>query len=308
MLPGVDAVTKIEQLYEGRKGPVPYVVFMEVFNDLLEDPRELHPRTPSQELFRTFRAACMAVTLGVLDPEGRDQQRLKELREIVIPVWREKLPKEQFGEIDAMLNVPKRRRAERRARQGLELPATPKATGKSGELLLKLGLIEAGPKDDTAVVEPTEEQEEEPLEQPRSFDSVTELCRAVSEGALRVRYWRREDNREFARYLYEGLEVVVRLAAADEHYYVVLTAAVGRPSGADAVQFMDETAARMGYVRMGEFAYLRRDGKLLQTLRVGKDRLSIACASEDQGSQRVIARRIQKLHWDLGELVDTLRR
>jgi hypothetical protein len=65
MLSSADAMGKIQQIYMEGTRPVPYLTFMNVFNELLTDPIKVIPKEPSEELKEGFRAVCMAVNVGV---------------------------------------------------------------------------------------------------------------------------------------------------------------------------------------------------------------------------------------------------
>jgi len=105
----------------------------------------------------------------------------------------------------------------------------------------------------------------------------------------------------------DGFDVAVKLAAAGESKYAVLSVGVGRSTVPNARERIDNAAAEMRYVRVSDFAYLRRNGEFVCTLTVGPNSMNMACAPAEAGAQNDVVRRIALLHRDLGELVERLR-
>lgn len=62
----------------------------------------------------------------------------------------------------------------------------------------------------------------------------------------------------------------------------------------------------MRYRRRADYAYVRTDEEFVYTLRVGPNTTNVACTSVEAGAEDDIVRRIEKLHWDLGELVERM--
>jgi hypothetical protein len=106
----------------------------------------------------------------------------------------------------------------------------------------------------------------------------------------------------------DGVRVGVKLARADDRDYTVLKADIGRSSVDNPRELLDLFAAQMGYVRMADYAYMREDEEFVYTLRVGRDSTNLACATVNEGGEAEVARRIAKLHMDMGELVERLSR
>lgn len=317
MLPRVDIAGKIQQLYmEGR--PVPYLTFMHVFNELLADPAQLVPKEPSDALRENFRAACMCVNVGIIDAEGRDEQRIREFREKVYPLWQAKLPSEDLAKYEDILGGGLRDRRRDEAHEKEEIAAQ-QATDRSRELLKKLGLVEL--EEEPVVPGPVPVElprrvappEPAPAElsrrpgAPARFDSIDELCEAIGSGRMTVLYTTREEDMAFARYGLDDLEVLVKLAEVERRQYTVLTLEVGRSGLGEPAQRIDDFAAEMGYLRMADFTYMRRDQEFVYTLKVGPNSTNMACAATEEGAEEEVVRRIQKLHWDLGELLERLR-
>jgi hypothetical protein len=300
----VDVVGKIQQLYlEGR--PVPYLTFMHVFNGLLADQARGVPARPSEELKEQFRAACMCLNVGILDAEGRDQDRAREFHEKVYPAWKQALRPDEFARYDEILSGALRARRKRQAHEAEEV-ATRQATKRSRDLLRKLGIAEAEEEAAAAPAQPVG-PDVTVRTRPLQFDSVDALCAAVREGRLPAKYVPRSQDKVFALYVLDEVRVTVRLAEAGGSYYTVLTAEVGREDVTGPPETIDDFAAEMRYVRMADYAYMREEGKIVYTLKVGPRTASFACASTEQSGVESTVQRIERLHRDLGELVERIR-
>jgi hypothetical protein len=309
MLPKVDIIGKIQQLYM-EKRPVPYLTFIHVFNELLEDPAKMVPKKPSADLREQLRAACMAVNVGILDTEGREEGRIREFREKIYPAWQAALPREEMAKYDAILRGTLREKRQPRAYEK-EAVAVAEGHDRSRELLKRLGLVEVAAE--TPGVQPraakagAAEAAQEAMPPVPEFDNVDNLCEAIRAGELKARYAPRGKEAEFARYKLEGFDVAVKLAAAGESRYAVLTVGVGRATVLNARERIETAAAEMRYARMSDFAYLRRDDEFVCTLTVGPNSMNLACSPTQAGADDDIIRRITLLHRDIGELVERLR-
>ncbi len=297
----LDVVGKIQQMYDAGKQPIPYATFMRVFNELLQDRVKVVPWEPADELREHFRAVCMAVSAGVLDVEDRGPQRIEEFRTKVYPVWKAKLPPEEFKEYEQILEG---------APPGEEGPgrqewfARAKAEQRSRELSAKLGLKELETEEAAA---PAAKEAEPARQAPVRFADVNELCDAIRRGDVEVRWDSARTEGDIARYGFQGVEVVARVARRGQKEYVVLTAGLGRLAVRNPEERIDEFAAEMRYRRRADYAYVRRDEEFVYTMRVGPNTTNVACTSVEAGGEDDIIRRIEKLHWDLGELVERMR-
>jgi len=303
VLPKVDVIGKIQQLYMENR-PVPYLTFMHVFNDLLADPKQTAPKQPSDELKEKFRAACMVANVGIIDTEGREEERVREFRDKVYPVWKAKMPPADFARYDEILQGKLREKRELQERQK-QAAAEKQAADRSRQLMKKLGLLELEVAPSAPAPAPAEVPQPKSL--PARFENVDELCKAIRAGQLKAEYPARGQESEIARYALDDLEVAVRLAQAGGGDYAILRVGVGRSSTPDALERIDGFAAEMRYLRMADYAYLRRDGDFAFTLTVGPTATNMACTAQ-QGAQNDLVRRIEKLHRDLGELVERIRR
>lgn len=302
MVPRVDVIGKIQQLYMQAR-PVPYLTFVHVLNDLLADSAQAVPGEPSGELREKFRAACMCVNVGIIDAEGREELRVREFREKLYPLWKSKLPAEEFSKYEEILQGSLREKRRLHAdERGL---AAQQEADRSRELLAKLGLVELEVEPPAAVPAPVELPTREAA--PALLEGVDELCAAIRAGQVNVEYLEPSPEGELARYRLDDLEVVVKLAQTEEHTYTVLRAEIGRSGLPDAEERIDGFAAEMRYLRMADYAYMRRDEEFVFTLNVGPNATNLACASVQEGTEEDIVRRIQKLHQDLGELVERMR-
>ena len=305
MLPKADIIGKIQQLYMDNR-PVPYLTFMGLLGDLVEDLVQMVPREPADDLREKFRAACMCANVGVVDNEGRGEMRVSEFREKVCEFWRTKVPAEEFAKYDDVLQGNLRqKRALAAHERGVDSDA---ASDRSKQLLSKLGLAEAeeAPASAASVVAASPE-----VTVPRGvalqFDSVDAVCAAVREGSLHTLYLPREEARDLARYDVDNVPVTIKLARANDRNYTVLTAGIGHGRLSQAEESIDDAAAEMAYVRMAPFAYMRDDGEFVYTLSAGPAKTNLACASQVTEDGEDLCLRLQKMHRDLGELVERLQ-
>jgi hypothetical protein len=405
MLSGVDPIGKIQEIYREGHREVPYALFMNVFNALLEDQTEIIPREPSEELAEKFRAACMAAHAGVSDPEGRGPERVREFLEHVYPVWQDRLTDEQFAKFEEIVGGQlKERFGGGPARPQPEAPEPnvepEETTGESSALLERLGIggdaeeeeeaepaaeeeppapaepepateesaVDAlldekiaqgagGEEEEAAEIpmlhvaeeEPPEEIEPEPVEEeeegipelilaeqmaeieeptleellteqqeavpepeppaeepPQTFESVDALAEAIKSGGLAIKYTTRDEDQEWVRYALGEHEVSVKVVRTDERIYVVLRAEVGHGDVPAAEQQVDMLAADMLYVRMADYAYLREDEDAVYTLKVGPHTTSLASGVPADAGPGDVLLELERLHRDLGELVEQL--
>lgn len=305
--PRVDPVGKISDIYTDGTREVPYLTFMHIFNDLLADPMNVVPREPSEELMGTFKAACMAVGVGVSDSEGRAEQRVKEFQENVFAVWKEKLSRKDFMQFEDILRgaALRKRKAEEKSRAGKT--SLSGRTKKSSALLKRLRLIDA---DEALEGEGTTEPEKPgaaappAAQEPERFESMSAMCRSIRAGQVSCEFGP-GDGRTLGHYAMGAHEVTVRLAEASGQNYVVLTVNVGYSSLAGGVEMMGVIAEAMGYVKMGESQFMRKDEDFVHTLKAQKEKASLASASAN-GVPGDVAAQLTRLHWDLGELLERM--
>ncbi len=311
MLSYADPIGKIQQIYMEGDRQVPYTTFMSVFNGLLLDKVKIEPREPEEELRELFRAACMVANVGIFDREGRGEKRLAEFREKVLPVWKEALSAEEWEAFEDVLTGRVRRRAggsDRREKTGLE------PTGRQAEVLERLGLL--GRKRTTAGQQPEAPAEAEPAGRsaqpsepeplPDVFPGVDALVAALKDGRLELTYTTREESRELARYRLDEHEVSVMAARADSKTYAVLKVPIGHKDLAGNENELYEAAAAMRYAHMKGHAYMRDAGEVVYTLRVGPHATSMACALAEDSPDEAVLLQLQRLHRDLGELLERL--
>ncbi len=296
MLSSVDPIGKIQQIYREGERPVPYPIFMSVFNELLIDEVEVEPKKPSEELKEKFRAVCMAVHAGVADPLDRGDQRIEEFYEKIHPVWKDALASEEFQKYDHILAGKMRQKFQGKAgsEEEQEVQAAPAGSEK---LFEKLGLAEGA----EAAAE-----EAAPAPGVSRFDTMGELVAAAKEGEPPIDFAPRGAERVWARYAIEDHEVEIRLARAEEKLYVVLRTDVGYDAIPEAEVRVTDYAAAMGYVRAIGLTYLRQDDDLVCTLKVAQDSLSIASGLPADSSDEDVLVQLQRSHRELGELVENL--
>ncbi len=304
MLPKVDVIAKVQQLYMN-DNPVPYLTFMNLFSQLVDDPVKVVPKEPGDGLREVFQAACMCVNVGVLDTQDRGESRIQEFREKVYDLWRSKVPTEEFARYEDIVDGRMRKeRGQGDHERGVQSDA---ATERSRNLLSKLGLVETQEEPAAAAAVSAAPEVTVPRAVALQFDNVDALCAAVREGSLHTRYLPRKEARDLARYGLDHLDVTVKLARADEHNYTVLSADIGRSGVTQPEQSIDDVASEMGYARMAPFAYMRQDGEFVYTLSVGPNKTNLACASQVTEDGEDLCIRLQKMHRDLGELIERLQ-
>lgn len=304
MLSRSDMMGKILQLYkEGR--PVPYLTFMHMFSDLLADQHDLVPEEPTDALRETFRAACMCAAVGLFDLEGRGEQRISDFREKIYPYWKAKLGPKEFAPYEDIVEG-----AERRKRAAEEKALAAQAPDeRARQLLQKLGLVPGGakrPGPPPAADKPAAPKPAAP-KPGGTFGNVDELCKAIRDGDLKAEYLPREKAPVLARYPLDDHQVSVKLARAGGKTYVVLSIGIGREDIQDGAERLDLLAAEMGYRRMADFAYMRKDDDFACTVSVGPHVTNMACAADETDADPATVRRIQRLHRELGELVERMQ-
>jgi len=324
MQPRLDPVGKVEEMYSEGTHEVSYLTFMNIFNDLLQDPMAVVPREPAEELVGKFRAACMALSMGVADTEGRAAERLEEFRAKVLPVWRESMTKEEFRKFEDIMRGGGLRR--RRAQQRAAVQSGPVAANeKSSALLKRLRLIDVAggedadeavpeqpPQAPTAPAQPAAQEAAAPAPPPPpagpevpTFEGMSALCRAISQGELEPRE-APGGGVTFARYRLGPHKVAVKLALVDPQTYAVLTIDIGTTTVPGGLEAIDVMAAAMGYMKMTSGAYMRREADGVHTLKAGTAKVSLASAGPREESPRSLAARLTRLHWDLGELLERM--
>ncbi len=326
MLSSADAIGKIQQIYMEGNRQVPYLTFMNVFNDLLEDPVNVVPKEPSDELAEKFRAACMAANVGVYDQEGRSEDRVREFKEKVYPAWQEALPPQKFEKYrDIIEGKLRERRAERKKAGGAK--AEPGAS-RTSDLLQRLGITPAEAEEEETepareeveglelVAEPAEEAQTERAQAPtvvesqqwpEVFDTVDDLVTAIQQEELELDYLPRDERSVFARYMLGDKEVTVFLVSGNTRNYVTVSVDQGYPDALNVRQMADSTALEMGYRPTSEFYYRRMEGDYLLRIRLWPDRVDMACGYPKGADREVVVQQIHKLHRDLGELIERLR-
>jgi hypothetical protein len=297
MLARIDHIGKIQQLYNDRR-PVAYLTFMHVFNELLADPAKVSPRYPTETLKETFRAACMAVSVGVTDTEGRAEQRMREFRQNVCPAWKAFLPADEFARYEQML----REQGEGAPGMAAKVPVVTAPTARTNALFQRLRIMDTGREEARA-----EAAAPAAVGQPRTFASVDEVCAQLLDGRLKAEYVPRGTKAEFGRYRLGDVSVAVTLADGDGRKYAVLMAEAGYASLPGAEERLDDATAEMGFVRQAPYAYLRQDDRFVCTLKVGPQKITVACSMDEPDVARCAAQTIQRAHMDLGELLERLR-
>jgi hypothetical protein len=312
-------VGKITDMYKEGEGEVPYLTFMHVFNDLLRDPMAIEPKEPTEELKEKFRAACMAAGMGVLDPEGRAGQRVKEFRENIVPVWKGFLEEEEFRETQALLRgeALRRRRERQRELEESQFDLERPTNEKSSALLARLKLIDTDEepdqqdeKKDTGKVRATGAPRPAPSAVPPAepegvYESMSSLGRAIRGGQVELTATD-DSGHELGVYRLNTHSVSVKLARASGQVYAVLTANAGTEDISRGPAAIDDIAEQMGFIKMAPQAYMRKQENRVHTLKAMEKKVSLACAvSEDDLDEKIVSL-LNRLHWDMGELLERI--
>lgn len=285
MLSHIDQVAKIQQMYREGTGPVPYATFMSVLNHLLADPNTLEPKPPDDDLRPCFRAVCMAAATGILDPEGRGEQRIQEFMDNVYPAWREELDEDEFREFEKIIGE----RTEQAA-GGMEVEAEG-TTEESTALLRRLGL--------------TEEEEPE-VPQPEVFDSVDELVEELRGQELPLERTSWAEKEELAHYRIGRYQVTVALVE-EEDLRLRLAVGFGYSHLDSPVERVAEIAHRMRYHRIDDFEWRRAQNDTTYILEVQPANTSVICSLPADSSDERVLLELQRTHRDLGELAESLK-
>ena len=341
MLTSADAIGKIQQYYTDGSRQVPYLTFMNVFNDLLDDPVKIVPKEPTEELKEKFRAACMAVNIGIYDTEGRGEDRAREFHEKIVPVWKAKLPAPEFAKCNDILAGGNRAKAVKAEEKRAGADTVTESTSlKTADLLRRLGIA----PDDKAVQEkpkpaapapapvkasPVQQPAEEAFELespggvaleepdtsevlpprgglPSVFASIDELVDALRLGRLLVAFNPREDAAPFARYRIGSHEVQVRLVDGNTRNYVIGAVGIGFAQIPDGQKLLDGMAEDMGYRKTEDATYRRKEGDFLLRFRIEPNRVDLPCGYPKGAGLDITIQQLQKVHRDLGELLERL--
>ena len=284
MVTDIDQVAKIQNMYREGTGPVPYATFMAVFNRLLRDPDALEPKKPNEDLLPFFRAVCMAASVGILDAEQRQEQRIQEFLDNVYPVWQEALEERQMREYDNMI--------ENRPGGPVETPEfeTEGTSEESAALLRRLGLTEGQPESASQ----------------RTFESVDRLVENMrgQDAPLERTTW--SEQTELAHYQMGEHQVDVTLVE-DDGLELRLAVGVGHSRLNSPVDRVKEIAGGMGYERTEDFEWQRTQVDVTYALKIEPTSTHITCALPPGGSDDRVLLELQRAHRDLGEVVELLR-
>ena len=308
--PVVDPVGKIQEFYLDGTRSVPYLTFMSVFSALMKDPVSLTPAEPREDLRETFRAACMAVNVGVVDKEGRAEKRVTEFREKIYTLWKKRLDPAEFAKYEEVINGAMR--AKLREKEEKKRVAAQQESESSRRMLAKLGLLEmteeeAPPPSAADVVASGDAELPARLAYAKRFNSIDEICKAVHGGEMKPLYTPQQQNKEFAKYPLGDREVTVKLAESSGQEYTILVIGIGSNDIPDAGVRLEEFAVDTGYSWVTDNAYIRRTPDLVFTLKMGREVTSLACTLVKGAKDPGVVAYLQRLHRDFGELVERLR-
>lgn len=135
------------------------------------------------------------------------------------------------------------------------------------------------------------------------FESVDDVCRAMASSRVPMEHIPSSVSIEVASYTLNGVEVSVRLARRGGENYTLLICGVGHSREPKTEQALADLAAKMGYVRVGNDAYVRRGDGLTCTLKFAPTKVGIARASAEGFSREAVAGQVRKMHDELAEFI-----
>jgi hypothetical protein len=317
----MDPVDSVRSLYLDGMGTVPYATFMKCFNALLDDPGEVTPKEPSEDLYESFGAVCMALNLGIRDELDRGEERREEFMEKIYPLWEEQVPEEKMQEFESLLEGTSEEKGsshgdrdkERRfqqAEQALDAALREiEAQQPGGAGRRTTGQAESSDEGEAAPA-PTQEEEAEEAEeaeeeaQPSEFSSVTELTDLLAAGQVEGEYHDRKDREPHFRYEYNEEEVSVRLIKAGPAYYTILSFR-GIPDRTPEVgERLQEFMTKKGYERAGDYSYSKTSADYTCKITLSEKRLALALKYGKPLKKQALAKRIKALHSLMQALVE----
>ena len=299
----------IQAAYEEARGAVPYATFMKCFNQLLEDPAELEPKEPDQDLMPCFKAVCMAFDLGIRDEQGRGDDRRKEFFENIYPVWRKEVPAGQFHHMDQILegtselkgsksSVRQRQRQLDKAERELD-----SALKDAGVEDLSVDGIAPDLEDIEPQPEPEEEEEEEapaaepaeaetgeeaeevapvaplePVEEEDRYGSLAKVVKALESGELEPEFVPAKEKKKepLAARTFHGSRVELRLVESDKYRYVMLKCDSHGERSDALMDRVGNVLSERGFKGPKDHAFMKSSEKGAYRVEVGEGFLRLA--------------------------------
>ncbi|MEF8788463.1 MAG: hypothetical protein V5A84_05290 [Planctomycetota bacterium] len=297
----------IKAAYEEARGAVPYATFMKCFNALLDDPAEMEPKQPEEDLYPYFEAVCMAFDLGIRDEQDRGDDRRKEFFDHIYPVWREQVPAGRFHHMDQILEGSselKGSKSQQRRRQ---------RQMDKAERALDSALKEAGVEDlsvegiapDLDDVEPepeaelagaAEEAEEtgegqeageeaepmapvEAVEEPEvDYSSLSKLVQALESGEVEPEFLpaKQKKKEPLATCMFHDCAVELRLVESPSYRYAMLRCEAHSGRDEELMDRIQSCLEDRGFKGPKKNAFMKKSEKRAYRVEVGEDYLRLA--------------------------------
>ncbi len=328
----VDPTASVSKMFRDGNRLVPYPLLMACLNRLLKDPSALAPHPPSEDLRPLFRAACMAVDLGVADPLERDEERKKEFFEHIYPVWRQSMSAEEFQPYQDILDGKTRQRMEqqreeegrRRAEEAQEaLEKAAEEAAKPRQRLRFVDLTQAALEADEEVQEvadvgisprptrPARRRGPELIVEDLTatlMDSVEDLADTLAAGELPIEYCDRRTRRPYARYRFGDENVTVQLLKTGHAYYLLLSYPRGFAELPGAPEAVQAVMVEMGYQQAGPFSFERVQSEFTFKVSVGAHSTNVVQKRGFPFTAAALGRAVEQLHADLVRILTSIKR
>ncbi len=136
------------------------------------------------------------------------------------------------------------------------------------------------------------------------FADIAELAHALAVGMFEPVFADRAGDLDVAACEGPGVPVDLRLTRAHGRNYLVLLAHAGHGEHPDTKQRMEDLVARLGYVHMAGESYMRSNGGHAQTLKIGADKIGLACSLRQNPDRQAVAKCLLVLHEELAGLAE----
>lgn len=320
----IDPIKVINTIYFEETRRVPYPIFMNCFDRLLQDPPDLQPAEPSEDLEPWFRAVCLALDRGIADSERRGEDRKQEFYEHIYPVWKEALNKSDLQPYQEILDGKVHKRMARRKRQKSEEDQPRERQEFSPEQ--RHARFESAMQDALAATNRMDAREESKIptgavkkaesEKPESKSSegkipvvknIKALIAAIEKEIIPIKYNHIDNRRPCARYYLGSTQVSVQLIRTDNSYYCTLLYPTGisdRDAEEDAVLAV---TSQMGYAEKGSYTYVndKKDDYTLK-IKIGQKSIYIASGRSEEFTMEPLLDALRTMHNNLVSLVDEL--
>ena len=327
-----DPVGAIERIFRARSHPVPYPTFMSCFNRLLKDPAGMVPHPPSEELKGVFRAVCMALDIGIADASGRGEDREREFKERIYPIWKQAWPPEEFKSYEDILKGEARQAVEdgepaarprevaepnREPRRTPEKEARPERRRAMVEKLTRAALeaegalraepATVGPETIADEIDETEHEGKKVQEETFVKGTAESLALSIETGQVPMRYVRPgTKTKPWARYRIGDTPVALQLVRAGRAEYLLLSygkavEALGVKQGA-----IRTVLAQLGYDEVGEFAFEKVETGLKHKVRFTERSTNLAEKSLSPFTPSTLALSLMTLHNNLVGILEDI--